>query len=203
MYLLIGGPGVPILQLYLLPSTGLQVVTKYFGTTSWTFPAVRWGESAGEKLIRIQIKELSIAIFQGEKKKEEKKNLESCTQHLPNLKKFNMPPRSANKDPNKPKGRMSAYAFFLKEKRERYREKAVEVEFTAFSKECADEWKQYTPENKARYNGLAEKDKLRFQREMERYEPGPGYDRKGKKESGGKKKRKKKEKDPNMPKRAM
>ena len=114
-----------------------------------------------------------------------------------------MPPKTANKDPNKPKGRMSAYAFFLKGKREAYRQQDKDVQFTAFSKECADEWNEFSPDKKTKYNTLAEADKLRYKREMDVYEPGPGYDRKGKKEGGGKRRRRKKEKDPNMPKRAM
>lgn len=114
-----------------------------------------------------------------------------------------MPPKDARKDPNKPKGRMSAYAYFLKHKREGYRKQGVEVQFTSFSKECSEDWKKMGADNREDYIKLAEKDKLRYEREMMLYEPPPGYNRKGKKENGGKKKRRKREKDPNMPKRAM
>ena len=44
-----------------------------------------------------------------------------------------MPPKK-NRDPNKPKGRMSPYAFFVQERRAQYRQKGQEVKFTEFSK---------------------------------------------------------------------
>lgn len=106
-----------------------------------------------------------------------------------------MPPK---KDPNKPKGRMSAYAFFVQERRAEYREKGQEVEFTSFSKECAELWKEeMDDESKAKYFEKAEKDRNRYEEEMADYVPAEGA-RKGKKG-----RRKKRDKDPNQPKRAM
>ena len=101
-----------------------------------------------------------------------------------------MPPR---KDPNKPKGRTSAYAFFVQEKRNEYKAKGEDVDFTAFSRECSEKWKDKKLD-KSKYEKMAEADKVRFDREMERYQPPEG---------AGKKKGGKKAKDPNMPKRAM
>lgn len=100
-----------------------------------------------------------------------------------------MPPK---KDPNKPKGRTTAYAFFVKDKRAEYKEKGVDVEFTAFSKECADLWKDLKSE-KQKYNEMAEKDKVRYTIEMKGYVPPEGV----------KIRKVKKERDPNQPKRAM
>ena len=48
-----------------------------------------------------------------------------------------------NKDVNKPKGRMSAYTFFVQTCREEHRKKHPNenVNFTEFSKKCAERWK--------------------------------------------------------------
>ena len=113
-----------------------------------------------------------------------------------------MPPKVSNKDPKKPKGRTSAYACFLKSRREECREKGEEMGFTEFSKMCSDEWKELTEDDRAHYTKMADKDKVRYDKEMKVYKPSPGYNSKGKLE-GGKRRRKKKTKDPNAPKRAM
>lgn len=102
-----------------------------------------------------------------------------------------MPPKK-NKDPNKPKGRMSAYAFFVQERRQGYRQKGQEVKFTEFSKECADLWKDMDAKQKGPYTKSADADRERYRKQMAQYKPPAGTGR------GGKKK-----KDPNMPKRAM
>ena len=49
----------------------------------------------------------------------------------------------AAKDPNKPKGRMSAYAFFVQTCREEHKMKHPnqKVEFAEFSRKCADRWR--------------------------------------------------------------
>lgn len=51
------------------------------------------------------------------------------------------------KDPAKPKGRMSAYAFFVQTCREEHRQKHPNetVEFAQFSRKCADRWKVIKP----------------------------------------------------------
>ena len=50
--------------------------------------------------------------------------------------------RMAKGDPKKPKGKMSAYAFFVQTCREEYKKKnpEVPVNFAEFSKKCADRW---------------------------------------------------------------
>lgn len=94
---------------------------------------------------------------------------------------------------NKPKGRMSAYTFFVQTCREEHRKKHPNenVNFTEFSKKCAERWKQMTENEKKRFATMAEKDKARYDREMSTYVPAAGE---------GKKKRKK---DPNAPKRPL
>ena len=47
------------------------------------------------------------------------------------------------KDVNKPKGRMSAYAFFIQTCREEHKKKhpGESVNFSEFSKKCSEKWK--------------------------------------------------------------
>jgi ABC-type transporter MlaC component len=95
----------------------------------------------------------------------------------------------------KPKGRMSAYTFFVQTCREEHRKKhpTENVNFTEFSKKCAERWKQMTDKEKKRFAEMADKDKVRYDREMATYTPAN--------EVGGSRKRKKK--DPNAPKRPL
>ena len=102
-----------------------------------------------------------------------------------------MPPKK-NKDPNKPKGRMSPYAFFVQERRAMYRQKGQDVKFTEFSRECADLWREMNEKAKAKFVKSADADRERYRREMADYTPPAGSGR-----------RVKKKKDPNMPKRAV
>jgi len=114
-----------------------------------------------------------------------------------------MPPKVSNKDPKMPKGRTSAYACYLKDKRERCRERGEEVDFKLFSKTSADDWRGMGDSEKAPFMDMAEKDKERYAKEMKLYTPSPGYNSKGKLEGGKKRRKKKEKKDPNQPKRAM
>jgi len=100
-----------------------------------------------------------------------------------------------DKSAGKPKGRMSAYTFFVQTCREEHRKKHPNenVNFTEFSKKCAERWKQMTEKEKKRFGEMAEKDKIRYDKEMSSYVPPPS--------EGGKTKRKKK--DPNAPKRPL
>jgi len=100
----------------------------------------------------------------------------------------------AGKD-GKPKGRMSAYTFFVQTCREEHRKKHPNenVNFTEFSKKCAERWKQMTEKEKKRFSEMAEKDKQRYDKEMSTYTPPVGEGR------GGKRKKK----DPNAPKRPL
>merc|ERR1712183_527681 len=96
----------------------------------------------------------------------------------------------------KPKGRMSAYAYFVQTCREERKKKRPNenVVFAEFSRKCADRWKTMSDKEKQRFHQMAEKDKKRFESEMANYKPPKG-------EKGGKKR--KRVKDPNAPKRAL
>jgi high mobility group protein B1 len=101
----------------------------------------------------------------------------------------------AKGDAKKPKGRMSAYTFFVQTCREEHRKKHPNenVNFTEFSKKCAERWKQMTDKEKKRFSEMADRDKQRYDKEMSSYTPPAG--------EGGRNKRKKK--DPNAPKRPL
>jgi hypothetical protein len=107
--------------------------------------------------------------------------------------------KARTKEPGKPAGKTSSYAYFVKTCREEHRKKNPKdvVEFTKFSQKCAEKWKDMTPKEKARFDGMAQKDKERYNKEMEVWD----RDHPNSAKAGGK--RKKADKDPNMPKRAL
>ncbi|KAG5260764.1 hypothetical protein AALO_G00296220 [Alosa alosa] len=94
----------------------------------------------------------------------------------------------AKGDPRKPKGKMSAYAYFVQTCHEEHKKKTPEipVNFTEFSKKCSGRWKMMTEKEKSKFEDLARQDKVRYDQEMMHYNPG---NKRGKK------------KDPNAPKR--
>ncbi|KAJ8416782.1 hypothetical protein AAFF_G00326600 [Aldrovandia affinis] len=93
----------------------------------------------------------------------------------------------AKGDPRKPKGKMSAYAYFVQTCREEHKKKSPEipVNFAEFSKKCSGRWKTMSGKEKSKFEDMAKQDKVRYDQEMMTYMPG----KKGKK------------KDPNAPKR--
>ncbi|KAG1969999.1 high mobility group protein B2 [Pimephales promelas] len=95
----------------------------------------------------------------------------------------------AKGDPGKPKGKMSAYAYFVKTCREEHNKKnpGVSVNFSEFSKKCSERWKTMSPKEKTKFDDLAKTDKARYDQEMMHYNPG--------------KKGQKQKKDPNAPRR--
>ncbi|XP_058484367.1 high mobility group protein B1-like [Solea solea] len=95
------------------------------------------------------------------------------------------------KDPTKPRGKMSSYAYFVQTCREEHKKKHPDasVNFSEFSKKCSERWKTMTAKEKGKFEDLARQDKARYEREMVNYVPAKGC------------KRKKKFKDPNAPKR--
>lgn len=103
-----------------------------------------------------------------------------------------MPPR--NTDPNRPKGRTSAYAFFVKHQREKSKQEGITAEFSAFAKKCSDEWKELEDDEKGEFFRMAEVDKKRYDREMKSYVPPAGATKSG---------RGRKKKDPRAPKRPL
>ncbi|XP_067106316.1 high mobility group protein B2a [Osmerus mordax] len=95
------------------------------------------------------------------------------------------------KDPNKPRGKTSSYAFFVQTCREEHKKKhpGTSVNFSEFSKKCSERWKTMSAKEKVKFEDLAKGDKVRFDREMKGYVPPKGT-------KVGKRK-----KDPNAPKR--
>jgi len=99
----------------------------------------------------------------------------------------------AKRDPNKPRGRMTGYAYFVQTCREEHKRKHPDeqVVFAEFSKKCAKRWKEMNDKEKKTFNDMTEMDRIRYEREMKKYVS-----------RGGKAaKRTKKKKDPNAPKR--
>lgn len=98
------------------------------------------------------------------------------------------------KDADKPRGRMSAYAFFVQTCREEHKKKhpSESVVFAEFSKKCSERWKTMSDKEKHRFHQLADKDKKRYESEMANYKPKKGEGRK-----------KKRQKDPDAPKRPL
>jgi len=102
----------------------------------------------------------------------------------------------AKADANKPRGRMTAYAFFVQTCREEHKKKHPDenVVFAEFSKKCAERWKTMSDKEKKRFQEMAERDKIRFDDEMKHYEPA---------EKTGRGRKRKQAKDPNAPKRSL
>ena len=97
------------------------------------------------------------------------------------------------RDKDKPKGKTSAYAYFVQDQKELLKSRGESLDFSAFSKSCSEEWKKV--KDKTKFVKKAETDKERYEREMEDYIPAS--------DSKDAKKSKKKTKDVNAPKRAL
>ncbi|XP_041964527.1 high mobility group protein B2a [Alosa alosa] len=97
------------------------------------------------------------------------------------------------KDPNKPRGKTSSYAFFVQTCREEHKKKhpGTSVNFTEFSKKCSERWKGMSAKEKGKFEDMAKTDKVRYDREMKTYVP----------PKGAVGKMGKRKKDPNAPKR--
>uniref|UniRef100_A0A8C1NJB0 High mobility group protein B2 n=1 Tax=Cyprinus carpio TaxID=7962 RepID=A0A8C1NJB0_CYPCA len=95
-------------------------------------------------------------------------------------------------DVNKPKGKTSAYAFFVQTYRDEHKRKSpdVPINFSEFSKKCSERWKALSASEKSRFEDMAKVDKARYENEMKSYVPPKGAGKTGRKK-----------KDPNAPKR--
>ncbi|XP_037666678.1 high mobility group protein B2-like [Choloepus didactylus] len=93
-------------------------------------------------------------------------------------------------DPNKLRGKIPSFAFFMQTCPEEHEKKHPEssVNFAKFSKKCSERWKTMSAKEKSKFEDMAKSDKARYNRETKNYVP-PKDDKKGKK------------KDPNAPKR--
>uniref|UniRef100_A0A8D2CXG1 High mobility group protein B3 n=1 Tax=Sciurus vulgaris TaxID=55149 RepID=A0A8D2CXG1_SCIVU len=74
---------------------------------------------------------------------------------------------------HKPKGKMSAYAFFVQTCRKEHKKKnpEVPVNFAEFSKKCSERWKTMYGKEKSKFDEMAKADKMHYDREMKDYGP--------------------------------
>ncbi|XP_037397357.1 high mobility group protein B2-like isoform X1 [Pygocentrus nattereri] len=87
------------------------------------------------------------------------------------------------KDPNRPNGRTSAYAFFVLSCRDELRKRSPTspVNFTTFSKDCSEQWTAMSPSEKKKFEDMAKADQARYEEEMKHYVPPKDVGKKGKK----------------------
>lgn len=82
-------------------------------------------------------------------------------------------PRKRNKRPQKdpfaPKRASGAYVFFTNEMRPMVMKQFPGIKFVEMGRILGERWRALTPEEKARYEKLAQEDKVRFQLEMQQY----------------------------------
>eukprot|EP00760_Papus_ankaliazontas_P006525 PhM_4_TR13080/c0_g1_i1/m.56708 len=76
-------------------------------------------------------------------------------------------------DPNAPKRPLSAYFHFCSTRRAALREANPTCRITEIAKLLAAEWRTLGEAERVEFSELAAKDKLRYQREMESYQPPP------------------------------
>lgn len=79
------------------------------------------------------------------------------------------------KDVNAPKQPLSGYLRFLTERREKIRHENPNLSFTEISKQLGSEWSSLPQHEKQRYLDEAERDKERYNREMEAYQQTEAY----------------------------
>mmetsp|Transcript_39905 Transcript_39905/g.55479 ORF Transcript_39905/g.55479 Transcript_39905/m.55479 type:complete len:84 (-) Transcript_39905:310-561(-) len=73
------------------------------------------------------------------------------------------------KDPNAPKRPLAAYMFFCKENRTIIKEENAELTFGEIGRELGQRWASADAATKKTYTDLAEKDKVRYEKEMKSY----------------------------------
>jgi len=106
--------------------------------------------------------------------------------------------KKPKKDPNKPKRAQTAFMIFSNDNRARVKKENPEAKFGDMAKLLSVEWKDVGEEVLAALEKKVDKEKTRYEKEMQNYEPPAGFE-----DSGSKRKGKKKKKDPNAPKRAV
>jgi len=133
--------------------------------------------------------------------KKKKKKLKTSSPSSPKKKK-------SKKDPNAPKRPLTAYMFYNQDNRSQLKEKNPELSFGELGKLIGQKYKALTDEEKEKYNNMAAKAKIKYEKQMANYTPPPpdsdsDSDDETKKSSSSSKKKKKAKKDPNEPKRGM
>lgn len=82
-------------------------------------------------------------------------------------------PRKRNKRPQKdpfaPKRASGAYVFFTNVMRPMVMKQFPGIKFVEMGRILGERWRALTPDEKSRYEKLAQEDKVRFQREMQQY----------------------------------
>ena len=79
--------------------------------------------------------------------------------------------KKKKKDPNAPKKPKSSFMYFSNAKRAEVKAANPEASFGDIGKLLGNEWKQLSNDAKTEYEKLAEADKVRYQKEMEKYSP--------------------------------
>ena len=77
--------------------------------------------------------------------------------------------KEEKKDPNKPKGALSAYMFYMKLNRKRISEENEGIKFGEVGKKCGEEWAALDAMGKKKYEDMNAEDKKRHTKEMEAY----------------------------------
>merc|ERR1712176_653330 len=71
-----------------------------------------------------------------------------------------------NIDSTKPKGKITAYAYFIRYKHEQKDSELANLPFSEFSKKCSNEWKDMDDSGRAPFIKMASDDRVRFNEEM-------------------------------------
>merc|ERR1711972_1138570 len=75
------------------------------------------------------------------------------------------------KDPNAPKRPLAAYMFFCQEKRSVVKEEQPDISFGEVGKVLGKMWADADEATKKKFTDMAEKDKVRYVKEMKDYQP--------------------------------
>lgn len=78
--------------------------------------------------------------------------------------------KKAKKDKDAPKRPLSAYFFYIQERRETLKKEKPSLENKELIKTMGEEWNKLSDEDKKPYVKKAEADKKRYQEEMKAYE---------------------------------
>uniref|UniRef100_A0A182MYB2 HMG box domain-containing protein n=1 Tax=Anopheles dirus TaxID=7168 RepID=A0A182MYB2_9DIPT len=107
-------------------------------------------------------------------------------------------PGGKGKQRGKPRGRNTAYSYFVQTCREEHKKMFPEqqIVFASFSRQCGERWKTMMEAEKQRFHEMAEKDKTRYDLEMQHFVSAKGM-------PTGRVTKRKQLKDPNAPKRPL
>jgi len=82
------------------------------------------------------------------------------------------PRKKREKDPDAPKRPTTAYMFYKKEARGKMKEKYPEMDKVEMQAKIIKKWKKMTDEDKADFNKMAEREKKKYKKALEKYEAG-------------------------------